>query len=318
MVLTGYIYDNQNGYGVPFATVTIVDENGKSLNQGTYADDTGYFSFDSDLLDTKWILVTSQGYNSAMISPAVFKVTGDIGLERNSLLPYTFTKILNKEYWPLWILGGGVVILLLTEADKRKKVGKVEPQTVKEWVNLAVYIGIPLILIFAVVIPILKKLGIIKSDEEKAQSESDKEAEKEQGDLYAWNGNANHTYNQNTLESTAIALRNITTDWWNYKFGDLPGLLAYIVGMTAADAQYFLGSFVNKNGQTAWQWYREKFQNSVILTPFGWGSVTIPVDYSAHFKKVGITEDNYLDFDWEAVVGKFIDYLYKVAGMTKQ
>lgn len=320
MELKGYVYDNQTGNGIPFASVAIVNSAGKSYNDGTVADDYGYFELNSDLLNTVgWLMVSSAGYNPIMVHPGVFQESGDIGLDENSELPAdVFTFKINKETWPLWILGGALLLLLLKEADKQKKMGKVSPQDAKEWFQLALYVGIPVAAFFLIVKPLLIKLGILKDPSEQAQDKSDQEAQQDQGTLNKWNPQENHTFSRDTLDSVAVALRDITTSWYHYSFDLLPGQIAYLAGFTVADAKYFIGTFVEKNGETLWAWYKNKFQNSVILTPLSWGLITWPDDYSRNFEKVGANKEYVDGHGWSDVIGKFVNYVYKLAGVSKQ
>lgn len=329
MFLKGYVYDNQTGNGIPYASVTITDSNGNTFNKGTAADQYGYFELTNDLLDTVgWLLVSSAGYKTILVNPGVFQESGDIGLDESDTLPVaTVTYKIKKEDWPLYVLGGGTLALLFKKADERKRITGLDPKQTSEWLDLALKIGIPVVLFFVIVKPLLVKLGLLPDPTEKAQTQSDKDAAAAQGKLNTWNNGDNHTYNQATLDSVAVALRNTTANWYQYKWGDIPALLAYIPGMTTADGIYFLGTFVDKNGETLWTWYKAKFQDSVIIQSFDWGNVVFTAgwgatgssyDYSGSFNRVGINEDNASTFDWEQVMGKFVSYVYDLTKIAKQ
>lgn len=330
MQLTGYIYDNTSGQGVPFASVMITDYEGQSLQDGTAANQYGYFEITSSKLDTEgWLYVSSSGYQPVLVNPGVFQESGDIGLDRaGDLVPVVVTaKPKSNQDWLIWLLFGGGLVLLISTSQRKRRVKGVTPQEVQDWVKIALYVGVPIGIFFLVVKPILESLGLLKDKKDRQQDASDQAAQDEQENLADYRGTDNHTYNQTTLDSIAVALRNDTTDWWGYEWIDLVKQLAYFTAFTAADAKYFLGTFVKKNGYTLWQWYFQEFEDALIFDKFdwgnvywnpGWGGTGAPRDYRANYQKLGITESNANKFSWPQVVEKFVSYVYTVAGVAKQ
>lgn len=329
MDLSGYIYDLQTGYGLPGASVLVSNDKGEPYTEGVAADADGYFHISNNLLDQgALLLISNVGYQSLLVNPNVVSYTGDIGMEpaADDLVTVVVTHIKKNPYWLLLIPFIGLIILLVMEGEKKRKITGVQLHA-NQWVDLAIKIGVPLILYFAVIQPILVKLGILKDAKDKAQDASDKEAQQEQQALSVWDDKVNHTYNRAQLDSIAVALRNDTVDWWGYQWRDIGKQLAYFTGLTAADARYLLGTFVDKNGYTLWQWFFQEFEDAVIVTPFdwddiywepGWGGTGAPYDYRANYIKMGINESNANSYSWPQVVKKFVEYAYQVAGVAKQ
>jgi hypothetical protein len=181
---------------------------------------------------------------------------------------------------------------------------------------------------FLIVKPLLIKLGLLPNPQEQAANQSDQQAADNQADLFkVWSNNVNHTYTQTELDAIAVTLRNSTTDWWGYKWPDLAASLPHFTGMTVGDARYFLGTFVTKNGFTLYQWWLQKFQNADIIYGFSWdwvywqpgtGGSGIAYDYRLNYARFGINEGNAGTYSWKDVVKVFVDYVYKVAGVTEQ
>lgn len=331
MILTGYIYDNQNGQGIPYATVRITDNDGDNLQDGIIADGYGYFSIDSPQLDGQgWLYVSSAGYQPVMVNSGVFQESGDIGLYRaGDLAPVVVTAAPNKrnDKWMIFLLAGGGLALVLADGKRKKRVSGIPTLSQNQWIDIALKIGIPVAVFFLVVKPILVALNLLPDKREQVQNESDEQATNQQGTLADFRGTDNHTYNQSTLDSIAVALRNDVQDWWGYEWRDIAKQLAYFTGLTAADARYLLGTFVKKNGYTLWQWYYQEFEDALVFTRFdwddiywnpGWGGTGVPYDYRANYEKLGINSSNASNFSWANVVEKFVNYVYTVAGVAKQ
>ena len=332
MNLSGYIYDNISGQGIPFATVMITDNEGDSLKDGTVANGYGFFDIDSPLLDGQgWLYVSSTGYQPVLVNPGVFQESGDIGMDRSGdLVPVVVTATQKKENnWMIFLLAGGGLALLLAEGKRKRKVSGIPTLSQNQWIDIGLKIGIPLAVFFLVVKPLLVWLNILPDQQEQAQTASDEQATNEQKSLGTYSSSDNHTYSQATLDGIAVALRNATKDWMGYNWPEVAKQIAYFTGFTRADARYLLGTFVKKNGYTLYQWYFNEFDNAYILAPFVWEVVyyephwyditTAPAhDYRGNFAKLGITEDNANTFNWPVVINKFVTYVYTVAGVSKQ
>lgn len=333
MNLNGYIYDNISGQGIPFATVMITNNEGDSLQDGTVANGYGFFDIDSPLLDGPgWLYVSSTGYQPVLVNPGVFQESGDIGLDRSGdLVPVvvTATRTKSNDKWMIFLLAGGGLALLLSEGKRKRKVSGIPTLSQNQWIDIGLKIGIPLAVFFLVVKPLLVFLNLLPDKQEQAQSASDEQATNEQKSLATYTSSDNHTYNQATLDSIAVALRNDTKEWTGYYWADIAKQIAYFTGFTRADARYFLGTFVKKNGYTLYQWYYNEFDNAYILAPFAWDVIfyephwydiiTAPAhDYRANYAKLGINEDNADTFNWTMVIDKFVTYVYTVAGVSKQ
>jgi len=331
MLITGQVYDNQTGQGIPYASVQIADATATHFVGGAAADADGLFLIDSPDLAGNYLYVTSTGYVPVLINDAVYTDNALIGLDQSGNLPvvYVSPKPKNENDWLIYLLFGGGLVLLLATAKQKKKVSGVAIPKLSEnqWVDIALKIGIPVGIFFLVVKPILVALNILPDKQERQQQQSDDQATNQQQQLGVYNSDDNHTYPQSTIDAVAVALRNDTAHQYGYNWGDFPGQLTWLVGMTAADARYFLGTFVKKNGYTFYQWYKDKFADAFILAPFNWETVVFqpawyesgtPHDYSGYYSKVGITQSNADSLEWWAVVKKFVDLIYTRAGVTQQ
>lgn len=331
MVLTGQILDNETKKGIPYASVQITDDGGANFLGGTAADEDGLFLLDKSGYDGSSLYVTAVGYLPVLVSPDVYNESAIISLEANNTLPVVYvTPPKTNDEWLIWLLLGGGVAVILATGKKEKRLKGIPELHQNQWIDIALKLGIPLLLYFLVIKPILEALNLLPDPTERAQNESDKEAQDDQEKLAdSFNAADGHSHTQAQLDAAAVALRNSTTDWWGYNWDSLSSALTWIPGMRAADARYFLGTFVKKNGQTLYRWYVNKFQDATILKAFDWDNVVwenawggtgghADFDYSAYFNKMGINEDNANDFSWAEVVNKFISYVYSLAGITKQ
>jgi hypothetical protein len=331
MLITGQVYDNETGTGIPYASVTITDTDGKTFLGGTAADGYGLFMLDNPILDdSKYLYVTSSGYMPVLVDDDVYTQSGMIGLDQAGNLPTVYvTPDSNKNDWFIYILFGGGLVLLLATARKEKKVsGLTIPKLAdNQWLDIAIKIGIPIAIYFLVLKPILVALNLLPDKREQQQNQSDDQAQNQQQQLGVYNSTDNHSYTQSVIDGVAVALRNDTLHAYGYNWGDLPYQLTWLVGMTSADAKYFLGTFVKKNGLTFYRWWQEKFSDALIVAVFNWNVVVFDPawyesgtahDWSAYYNKVGITKSNADAMEWWQVVQKFVDYIYTVAGVTKQ
>jgi len=332
MLVTGQVYDNGTGKGIPYASVTITDTDGKTFLGGVAADEYGLFLLDSTKLDnSKYLYVSSTGYMPVLVDDDVYLQSAQIGLDQASNLPVVYvTPGSNQQNeWVMYLLLGGGLLLLFATAKKEKKVSGFAIPTLSQnqWVDIALKIGIPIAIFFLVVKPILVALNLLPDKREQQQQQSDDQAQNQQQQLGVWNSSDNHQYTQSVIDGVAVALRNDTLHNYGYNWGDLPYQLTWLVGMTSADARYFLGTFVKKNGLTFYRWYQEKFADALIVATFNWDTVVFnPAwyesgtahDYSAYYNKVGITKTNAGAMEWWEVVKKFTDYVYHVAGVTPQ
>jgi hypothetical protein len=198
-----------------------------------------------------------------------------------------------------------------------------------EWVDIGLKVGIPIGIYFFVVKPILVSANLLPDKQERAQSESDKQAQNQQQQLGVYNAGDNHSYSALTIDDVAVALRNATSNWYGYDWDAIAAQLAWLPGMTVADGRYFLGTFVRKNGYTFYQWYLDKLVNAAVFSHFTWDDVQwepgwggtggrAAYDYSAYYERVGITESNADTFSWSEAVNKFVSYIYSLTGVVKQ
>lgn len=333
MILTGQVYDNETGRGIPYASIQISsDASGSTFLGGVVADEYGLFYLDSAKLDASpYLYVTSVGYLPVLVDDNVYTNSAQIGLDRAGDLPVVYvTPTGNKQDWFLYLLGGGLVLLLATaRKEKKEKVNGLQIPTLSQnqWVDIALKIGIPVAVFFLVVKPILVALNILPDKREQLQQQSDDQAQNQQQQLGVYNTSDNHSYSQSVIDGVAVALRNDTLHAYGYNWGDLPYQLTWLVGLTSADARYFLGTFVKKNGLTFYRWWQEKFSDAFIVADFDWNIVVFDPtwyesgtahDWSAYYNKVGITESNANSMDWWQVVQKFVDHVYSLAGVAKQ
>lgn len=334
MLLTGQVYDNGTGKGIPYASVTITESDGKTFLGGVAADEYGLFLLDSPKLDnSKYLYVSSTGYMPVLVDDDVYLQSAQIGLDQASNLPVVYVSPSNNSQneWVMFLLLGGGLLLLFTTAKKEKKVSGVAIPTLSQnqWVDIALKIGIPVAIFFLVVKPILVALNLLPDKQEQVQNQSDQTAQNQQQQLGNYNTSDNHARTAAELDSVAVALRNATGNWYGYDWKIISQQLTWIPGMTTADARYFLGSFVKRNGYTFYRWYQNEFIDAVIFQKFTWDDVVwtpgwggtggmAAYDYSAYYAKMGINENNARTFSWPEVINKFLSYVYQLAGVAKQ
>lgn len=198
-----------------------------------------------------------------------------------------------------------------------------------EWLDVGLKVGIPIGAYFLVVKPLLESLNILPDKQERVQSESDQRAQNQQQQLGVYSATDNHSYTPIVMDDLAVGLRNATANWYGYDWDTIAEHLAWLPGMTVADARYFLGTFVTKNGYTLYQWYQKEFVDAAIFKHFDWSDVVwtpgwggtggrAAYDYAPYYAKVGINEDNARTYSWAEVVNKFLSKIYSLAGVVKQ
>jgi hypothetical protein len=332
MLLSGQVYDNGTGKGIPYASISITENDGTTFLGGIAADEYGLFYLDSPALDNgKYLYVTSTGYMPVLIDDDVYLQSAQIGLDQAGTLPTVYVTPGSKSHneWLLYLLFGGGFVLLLTTAKKEKRVSGVKVPTLSQnqWIDIALKIGIPVAIFFLIIKPILVALNLLPDKQEQQQNQSDQTAQNQQEKLGVYHSTDNHSHTAAEMDSVAVALRDSTQSWYGYDWNILAYQLTWIPGMTTADAQYFLGAFVKKNGYTLYRWYRNEFVDAIVLQHFdwdnvvwkpGWGGTGTPHDYSVYYNKLGITENNASKFSWPDVVKTFVTYVYHLAGVALQ
>ena len=85
MQVQGFVVDETTGNGIPGASVTITDSQGKPTGEGVVANNQGAFKYDFNTLDTAgYMLFSSVGYQSALVPYSVILETGFIQLQLNA------------------------------------------------------------------------------------------------------------------------------------------------------------------------------------------------------------------------------------------
>ncbi len=107
MKIQGRVINDRNEY-VPYATVTIVDATGKSLNAGVVADAEGYFQMDSPLIDANRIMVTAASHEPVTRDPGPIMV---FTLPVKTLDEVIVTP--HKNNWLLWAVLGYVAYKII-------------------------------------------------------------------------------------------------------------------------------------------------------------------------------------------------------------
>jgi hypothetical protein len=113
------IIEGLTGEPLPGATIQIVDNTGKSLQQGVMADQYGRFILTSDILTDNFLLVTYTGLVPVMIATSMLNNTDykEIQLLPADLPEVVVTPGSGFSWWWLLLLGGGIVWM----ASKKKK-----------------------------------------------------------------------------------------------------------------------------------------------------------------------------------------------------
>jgi uncharacterized membrane protein len=170
MTITGSIWDWNTAEGLPAASLTIVDSTGTATSTGTAAAANGGFSLNSGLLDQPGykVMVSSVGYQSALVDPTTLKLAGGVGLQPQSddLAAAVVTAARKIPSWYYVVGLAGLAVILVYATDKGKK--KLGAMDQKEWMGLALKGGIAVGVYFLVIKPILEKLGLLGSKDDKA------------------------------------------------------------------------------------------------------------------------------------------------------
>lgn len=158
---SGIFVDKQTGLPIKGVIVTIVDNAGDYIYASTVTDNEGYFGLTlnmSGLPQELWLLASKDNYQSVLIKPA------GPDLYTYELDPIAAGSLKKKIDWGLIIGGTGLALgVLSTLNSKKKKVAGMNPATQ----TILLYVGGGLLLYFGVISPLLKKLGILKSEEAK-------------------------------------------------------------------------------------------------------------------------------------------------------
>lgn len=317
MTIKGHIIDRSTGQGISRASVTVVDSNGTYLGQGVYADGSGNFGLVSPLIDANYILVSDVSYGPVMIDPSVFSTTGDpyeIPLDKSydEEPGVVVTPKSKSSYYWLWVAGTGIVSVVAENSARKKKGGGVGAIDVTK---LVLPVGALLIGV-AVITPILQKLGLWDTAEDKAKKAAAGAAAKEQSaaGTAAAASNANRSFSDNDIKTMATVVAS-STDSTVFDYKNLVKICAYFSGFTSADAKVFLGDYVDLNGITFYQWYVNRFQNTENLS--GWTLWSNMQDYLANYQRMGIDTNSWLinPDDWALGLVKWV---YLVAGLSMQ
>jgi hypothetical protein len=176
MTLQGYIFDNIDNTVLPGASVLVIDASGSPTAVGTAADANGYFSISSPALGTGSALaITNVGYTGVLFTPNFSNTYQAIGLDRDNeqLATATVTATVKKKNVVPWVLGGGALLLLaLSGKKKKRKMGAVDPELIRVGEFTALAVGG----YFLVLRPLLQKLGLQNSPEQKATLDAQKQA----------------------------------------------------------------------------------------------------------------------------------------------
>jgi len=328
MNIKGHIVDSTSKQGITRASVTVVDESGAYLGQGVIADDGGNFGLQSNLIDNNFLLVTSEGYSSAIVDPALFGTARyeiDLDKDFTTLDPVVVTPNSNKkDYSWIWLLVGAGTITAIAYADhkndkkKQRRIG--EAGGGFDYSKLVIPVAV-VGLGAAVLIPLFQKLGLLDTAQDKAKAAAQSQAAKDQ-QAAAAAVTGQRGFSDSDLKSMTSQITDATNHTL-YNYDKLVTLLAYWAGFYHADAVKFLGFFVDANAQTVYQWYLDKFVNSsnfsttALWSLINWGDPDSGnQDTTANFTNMGIDVRFFLGADeWASGCVK---YLYKVSGISMQ
>jgi hypothetical protein len=189
MKVTGTVVDLISDEPLPGASVTVVNSSGSPLKVGMAVNEWGEFELDSPLLNDNKLLFTHAGYQSVIADPFLFsaldypEVALDIARKEEPEVVVTATiKKHLKKNWGIYAMVAALLLAVASQAKKKKK--SIGEMGQKEWISLAIKVGIGVAAYFLIVKPILVKVGILQSKEEKQvdddrQSAIDKSAAEE-------------------------------------------------------------------------------------------------------------------------------------------
>lgn len=188
MTITGEIVDAANGEPLPGASVLVVNNKGYYLGQGVAADGTGKFSFSSPLIDQNFIAITFSGYHALLYEPKLLNNYATVEMYdiENDL---EAVEVVGKKNTK----AAGVALLVLTStaligsmAGKDHSLTKAKGAKMKgaamgeiKITDAILPVGV-LVLGYAVVKPLLQKLGIWDSEEDKKAKQEEKEREEKE------------------------------------------------------------------------------------------------------------------------------------------
>ena len=115
------IIEGMTGDPLPGATIQVVDQAGKSLQQGVMADQYGRFILTSDVLTDNFLLVSYTGLVPVMIATSLLN---NVDYKEIQLLPVDLDPIVvtpGGKGFPLWwiLAAGGFAMFLYYRKTKR-------------------------------------------------------------------------------------------------------------------------------------------------------------------------------------------------------
>jgi len=315
----GQVVEASKGEPLVNASVEIYNSKGTYLGQGVKTDNTGKFSFTSPILSGNYLVVSYTGLEPAFVEAEKYMSTT---YKRITLFAKDLAAVtVYPKKFPWWVVIAGTTVTAVAIASKKKKknkIGAIGTGSGFDWSKLIIPAGV-VIGGFFVVRAVMEKLGLLPDEYEKEQKEQEKKAAEAQAALAKKDFKAaTFTYSRETLSNVVSDLKTATSGF-NYDYFLLVKSLAYVSGMRNADAQYFLGKFVEQFGYTFYQFWVKKFQDQInFIGP-------IPVffsGYEEHFKHMDADPNYFLSYfagsGWDKLVGAVVTYAYKVAGIAKQ
>jgi hypothetical protein len=323
MEIQGYVIDESTGNGIPGASVTITDADAKPTGEGTIADNQGFFKYNGTTVESGgYMLFTSVGYKSTLVPYGIVLEVGNAQLEQDAtVLPDpVITAHLKSKNGGLWAAG---VLLALSYASqpRGRRVGAAETAPARSMPDFSRYV-VPVgvvVLGYAIVKPILTKLGVFDSSEDKARKAA-AAAAAEQQKTAAANATGSQNFSDNDLKSIGTQMLNATKGW-TYDYTTLSRVMAYFSGFTHIDAVKFLGFFATSAGKTLYQWYEDDFENAWVTHISQFFSSGNGGLYKQNYLNMGVADSVFGSLDADTLMGGLgtvVSYPYKVAGTSKQ
>ena len=324
MKIKGQVVDDKTKEPLPGTSILVVDSDGNLLGPGSAADDQGGFILDSPLLDdlNNYVLISNVEYESIFIDPDLLTgVTG--GVIYMKVLPDELQSVTvrptekkKSKAW-IWIAIGTMLLLASKEKKKGKTIGELGQI---HWEDLAIKAGLAIGAYYGIVVPILVKLGILDSEDEKKAKANAKKAADAQKELSGETApQSSFTYQKGTLTSMVDQLNSATKSIWGYDYLAITKWLPYAAGFRNADARYFLGQFANTANQSFYQWWFNKFEDAQNFSDPLW--IAFNTD-KAIWAKWGIHQSDengeVANLGWDEIVKKVVDYVYTVAGIDEE
>lgn len=182
----------------------------------------------------------------------------------------------------------------------------------KDTQDLLIRVGVIVGAYFLIVKPLLETLNIIKTKQEKVESQDEINAQKEQANIKVPAGR--RTYSDVSLNALAKEMYD-SADKFAYDYPIIMRSYAYFSGFTNADALYFLQVFVKRNGLTLYQWYVDKFQNSTNFKSV-YNYITELNKYEKNYAKFGY-QKSLFNQSFDVLSEKAVGYVYAVAKVNK-